>query len=396
MPETITLFSEKQNCCGCGACADVCPRNAITMQEDDFGFRYPAIDTEKCVSCRLCQRACFFQNKEVTNEPVKTFAAALQNDSILRRSASGGAFAALALKCIESGGIVIGAAFDKELKVKHIAISSKDKLPLLQGSKYVQSDTSEIFKKTKQLLLSGKKVLFSGTPCQVAGLYGYLGKKYDHLVTVDLICHGVPNQRMFGDYIRSLGRVKRFSFRDKSIGWGINGSAIIEKNGTDKKMILWGNESPYLYYFSHGEIYRDSCYSCKYACSHRPADITVGDFWGIEKQHPEYLKAGGFNTDRGLSCAVANTLKGLDALNNCKDIMDICNSDFAKAAAGNTQLRKPSSFSGTRMELLSIYSEYGWSAVEEHFNKNIGFRRYSSRLKSMMPKKLKTFLKRIK
>ena len=382
MPDAITLFSEKQNCCGCGACAEVCPRNAIAMREDEYGYRYPVIDSEKCVSCRICQKTCSFQHKAVTNEPVKTFAAVVRKESVLRRSAS--------------GGVVTGAAFDKEFNVRHIAVSDEDKLALLQGSKYVQSDTRGIFRKTKEYLLSGKKVLFSGTPCQIAGLYGYLGRDYDDLVTVDLICHGVPNQRMFGDYIRSLGAVKRFSFRDKSIGWGINGSAVIDNNGKDRKIRLWQSESPYLYYFSRGELYRDSCYNCKYACSHRPADITIGDYWGIEKQHPEYLKTGGINADKGLSVAVANTAKGLDVLDMCQDIMDMRDSDFTKAAAGNTQLRKPSSCSDTREALLKLYSESGWQAVEERFRRNIGIRKYSSRVKNMIPKKLKMYLKRMK
>ena len=396
MPRDITLFTDNKDCCGCGACCNICPKKAITMSEDKYGFIYPEIDRSKCIGCGLCMKACGFQNSQVTNEPMKAFAASAKSDKIIKKSASGGAFAAIASNILDEGGAVFGAAFDGDHNVYHTGVDRKEKLSLLQGSKYVQSNTANTYKQVRDLMNNGKKVLYSGTPCQIAGLYGFLGRDYDRLITVDLICHGVPNQKMFRDYIKSLGIVKKFSFRDKSIGWGINGSAIIEKNGSDKKIKLWQSASAYLYYFSQGEIYRESCYSCKYACSHRPADITLGDYWGIEKQHPEYLGKEGFDESKGISVVIANTEKGLKTLNECSNTMHMLDSEFSKAAAGNTQLRKPSSHSQKRSELLELYADKGWNAVEERYKKNIGVRKYSSQVKSLIPKGVKKYLKRMK
>lgn len=396
MQPEILLYERGEQCCGCGACYNICPRNAISMSEDKYGFVYPEIDKSKCIRCGLCMKVCGFQNSEVKNEPLKTFAASAKNDKIINSSASGGAFAVIASNILNEGGIVFGAAFDMDHNVYHIGIDSVKKLCLLQGSKYVQSNTAETYKQARNLLNNGKKVLYSGTPCQIAGLQGFLGKNYDNLITADLICHGVPNQKIFKDYLKSLGKVKNFSFRDKYIGWGINGSAVVEKNGSEKKIKLWESDSAYLYYFSQGDIYRESCYNCKYACSHRPADITLGDYWGIEKQHPNYLGKDGFDESKGISVVIANTEKGLKTLIDCSDAMYMLDSDFSKAAAGNSQLRKPSSLSQRRSKIIEIYADKGWNAVEECYKKNIGIKRYSSQVKSLIPQGIKRHLKRLK
>jgi len=396
--KNIVLYNEKKNCCGCGACLNICPKNAISMKKDSCGFLYPHIDTSACIGCGKCKKVCAFQNTKVSNKPISTFAAVAKDSEQTKRSASGGIFAAIAANYLKNDGIVFGAAFDSSWNVKHIPVSTLNELTKLQGSKYTQSNTGTTFKLVKQALKENKKVLYSGTPCQIAGLYGYLGKDYDNLLTIDLICHGVPSNKMFREYIQLMerkegGKVVCFTFRDKSIGWGINGSVTFEKNKKQHKKKLWQSASSYFYYFLKGWIYRDSCYTCKYTCSHRPADITIGDYWGIEKAHPEYLGKNGWDASKGISVVIANTQKGLDALNGNKRFIEMKASDFEKASAGNAQLRMPSK-SGNRKEILDIYEKGNWSALDARYNNMIGWRKYSSCIKAHIPKEIRKMLKK--
>lgn len=386
------LFSGKDTCCACGACLNICPMDAVSMEEDDCGFRYPKIDESRCVRCGRCKAVCAFQHTDVPNSPVATFAAVARDRELASRSASGGIFAALAKKIAAQGGVVFGAAMEPDFSVCHRACE-QDSLAVLQGSKYTQSDTALTFREAKAALEQGKTVLYSGTPCQIDGLKSFLGRDYTNLLTADIICHGVPNGRMFREYIDSLGKahggaVEHFTFRDKRIGWGENGSAVIG----GKRVKIWQSGASYPYYFSHGDLQRESCYRCPYACSHRPADLTLGDFWGIEKQHPEYLGRGGWDESEGISVVVANTKKGEDFLAVCDDMIDCKPSTFEKAAAGNAQLCRPVA-GGKRDEIMQTYRDGGWDALEKRYESNIGFHKHASRVKSMLPKALKRKLK---
>lgn len=310
MKEIPLLFEEKEDCCGCGACLNICPKHAITMQEGECGFIYPVIDADKYVRCGKCKTVCAFQNSGVKNSPIECYAAVSKNVEQSKNSASAGIFAAIATKIIEDGGIVYGAAFDEDWKVHHISAETLDQLCALQGSKYAHSDIERIYSDVKEQLTIGRQVLFSGAPCQVSGLQGYLGGEYENFLTIDIVCHGVPSNRMFQDYLKTLenrhgGKVTSFTFRDKSIGWGINGSAVIK----GKKRKIWQSASSYLYYFTRGWIYRENCYICPYACEHRPADITLGDYWGIEKEHPELLGKSRWDESKGVSCLIVNSAK---------------------------------------------------------------------------------------
>lgn len=393
------LFDEKKDCCGCGACLNICPKNAISMEEDQYGFIYPKIDKKLCIGCHLCKKVCAFQNTEEENYPIETFAAVSKDEIQARQSASGGIFAAIAQQHINEKGIVFGAAFDKEWNVCHIGIDRFDELKRLQGSKYTQSDTKETFRKTKELLESGKKVLYSGTPCQIAGLKKFLNKEYSNLLTIDIICHGVPNNKMFKEYLNQIereinGEIVKFVFRDKSIGWGINGSVEIKKQDKLINKKIWQSDSSYLYYFTQGWIYRENCYSCKYASSHRPADITLGDYWGIEKEHPEYIEKSEWDESKGISVVIANTNKGLGVLKNLTEYLDLRESSFGKASSKNGQLKRPST-PGKREEILNEYLSNGWNGLEKRFNEKIGIQKYKSQLKSYIPKSLKRYLKRV-
>lgn len=392
------LFEQKKECCGCGACVNICSRNAITMCEDAYGFLYPQIDESLCITCGRCKSVCAFQNQKEMNTPIRTYAAISKNREQAKKSASGGIFAAIASEILSQGGVVFGAAFDEMWQVRHIGIENIEDLYKLQGSKYVHSSTNATYQQVKQYLKAGKKVLYSGTPCQIAGLYGYLGDRHENLLTIDIICHGVPSNRMFRDYLNSMerqegGKVTNFTFRDKNIGWGKNGLAEISTESGKKYKTIWESASAYLYCFSRGWLFRENCYNCKYTCSHRPGDLTLGDYWGIEKVHADYLGSSGWNEAAGISVIVANTERGCNYLNGIKSFIEMKLSDFEKASAGNPQLRRPNQ-PGARNEILKAYLEQGWEGLEKQYRKKVGLKRYVSFVKALIPAPVKRILKK--
>lgn len=389
------LYSSKDQCCGCGACLNICPKHAISMEEDECGFIYPRIDEELCVRCGLCKKVCAFQNREETNSPLQCRAAVNKDAETLRNSSSGGVFHALAMETLSNGGAVYGASFTDAWSVCHMSGESPEEIRRFQGSKYSHSDTGRTFSQAKVMLEQGRSVLFSGTPCQIAGLKAFLGRDYENLLTVDIVCHGVPSSSMLQAYMEHLeakwgARIRSFTFRDKTLGWGINGSAVCE--GLPDKKKIWQSDSAYLFYFTRGWIYRENCYACKYACSHRPGDLTIGDFWGIEKQHPEYLGGKGWDESKGISFVFASTEKGAKALKSLESRMDMKPAEFEEIAAGNGQLRHPSE-PGPREEILAVYKEGGWEALEKRFYSKVGVRRHSSFVKSLIPSGVKRMLK---
>lgn len=396
----IKLFQLKKDCCGCGACMNICSKKAIFMREDKSGFIYPEVNTALCINCGKCKKVCAFQNKEETNEPLETWAAVSRNKVEAAKSASGGVFAAMAGRVLEQKGYVFGAAFTDDWSVHHIGIHDKRQLFRLQGSKYVQSFMDNTYYQTRCVLEEGKMVLFSGCPCQIAGLKAYLGKEYKNLLTVDIICHGVPNYRMFQGYILMLeaqekGKIMDFTFRNKKVGWGKNGQIdFVDHNGQIKNKKLWQNASSYIYYFSKGWIYRENCYYCKYAGKNRPADLTLGDYWGIEKVHPDYIGKNGWKEQEGISVIIVNTEKGSVFLKQMCPQIDLKKSTFEKAASGNGQLRHPS-FPGQREEILIAFEKGGWDSVEEYYLRTIGLKRYTSQWKSLIPISFKRLLKRV-
>ena len=388
--ETITLFKSKKDCCACGACVNICPKQAIQMQEDENGFLYPIIDNDKCIKCGLCIKTCALQNSKLTNTPLKTYAAQ-SNNTDLKKSASGGIFASLAINVIKAGGVVYGAALENvngKLTCRHIAVNSVSNLEKLQGSKYIQSNIGNIYQDVKENLLENKTVLFSGTPCQVDGLREYLGKKYENLYCIDIICHGVPSNKMFQDYIETLekkynDKIIDFKFRDKTKGWGLTAKGYTAKGYT---AIIPANVSSFYYY-------RDSCYSCKYACKNRCGDITIGDYWGIENAHPEVLKNNSVLDYRnGVSCLIVNTEQGKKLIEKYKDDLKLIESDFEKAAEENRQLNRASVCNvEKRDEILNLYSKSGYESVENSFRKI----RILNMVKNLLPVWMKNVIKRI-
>lgn len=394
----VDLLSKgKENCCGCGSCVLVCPKQAISMEPQELGCLYPKIDHTMCVDCGLCQRSCAYQNSANQNSAaISAYAAAANDTALLRESASGGVFASVAKQILREGGVVFGCSLEKvngSLVPMHISIEREADLHKLQGSKYVQSDLGNSLPRIRDLLAQKRVVLFSGTPCQVDALRYYLLKAdTTGLFTIDIICHGVPSAELFGGYLAEMkaGEVESFRFRDKTLGWGLNAGYVSrDRHGHTKTHLLPPGISSYYTYFLSGETYRESCYSCRYACANRVGDITIGDFWGIEQEHPELLKENGGKIDetKGVSSILVNTEKGRKLLELCGEELRTMASIPEKVIKWNRQLRMPSSHTMVREELIRTYETDGYSGVERHFRKNLGIRYVVRKLRNVHNRK---------
>lgn len=376
----INLIEDKNKCCACGSCVIVCPKNAIKLEADRDGFYYPVINNELCIGCGQCKATCAYQNDIVNaNEPIKAYAAQTQNTDH-RKSASGGVFASIATNFLKGNGSVYGAALEErngKLSCFFSKARTEKELDKLLGSKYIHANMENVYKSIKEDLLQGEKVLFAGTPCQVAALRAYLKKDYQNMFFIDIICHGVPEETWFQDYIAAVEKrknikIKRFVFRDKIKGWGLHGSYdyLSNKRRLQKKLFIT-RESSYYYYFLTGNIYRTNCYSCKYACSKRIGDITIGDFWGIEKEHPNEIQESNFNTAKGSSCILVNNANGNLLLDQYGNNLLTIPSTFKKIAKHNEQLNKPSSEGAERARLLDAYSKEGYRKIDDAFNRKM-------------------------
>lgn len=357
------------------------------MTPDEYGFNYPEIDKEKCTGCGLCSKVCNDYNVLRSAYPIEAYAAHT-NVTDIKKSASGGVFSALAISVLRRGGVVCGCSLENMVP-KHIIITSPDELSKLQGSKYVQSDIGLVLRNIKEYLDKGTEVLFSGTPCQVDGLRKYLKKDYDNLILIDLICHGVPNVQMFLQYVSVLGgrrKVKNLSFRDKTNGWGLSGRVTFERKSKEYSKPLYVGESSYYSAFLNSDIYRENCYSCKYAKLDRVGDLTIGDYWGIGEQHPELLKQNGGEIDEknGVSCILVNTQKGKSVIQKYKDALKLYESEPQKIAKTNKQLLSPSQKGKNRGQILTDYRNGGYKAVEKAYRKRRGLRLYVHILKNRL------------
>lgn len=402
----VKLYKSKADCCGCGACFNACPKNAISMYRDDYGFIYPQINHSLCISCKKCISVCNYQNKSDLLKPCAEYASAIKDNEILMKSASGGIFSAAAKKIIDIGGCVFGAAFvkcDGKLMPMHIRIENENEIIKIQGSKYVQSDIGTTYKEAEAELKKGKTVLYSGTPCQIDGLKGFLGKDYDNLFTIDIICHGVPNADFFNSYIKQLmekygGEIKDFKFRDKTKGWGLNAKVIYTDSAKKEhyKLIPSGASS-YFDMFLKSDIYRENCYSCKYAQVNRVGDITIGDFWGFQNQHPQLLKSAGGNYSdvSGISCILVNTEKGKQLVSLLDNSVYLDKSSLDKISNENSQLKHPSIKSAERETILTLYKDQGYPAVEKYFRRRNGLRTQYYYIKNALPRNLKNMIKKI-
>lgn len=309
----------KTNCTGCGACYNVCPVGAITMQGDEYGFYKPVIDKAKCINCGLCEKTCPLDNYKSKNDEPKALALINKDDDIRAKCASGGAFSAFAKYVLEQKGIVYGVIWNDDIVAVHSRAENIDQLEKMYSSKYVQANTLDTFKQAKKDLENGKKVLFSGTPCQIAGLKSYLKKDYENLITIDLVCHGVPSPLILEKYKQEFLKNKpdekiiNINFRSKKRGWGSFYTLIIETN--KKEYCIDGSKSSYLKAFGNLSL-NTSCLDCQFNKIPRITDITIGDFWGVN----EFDKS--LNDKKGTSIILINNDRGQNLLNkiktNCK------------------------------------------------------------------------------
>lgn len=343
----MILLDDKKDCCGCWACVQRCPKQCITMREDEEGFPYPMVDESQCIDCGLCEKVCPVINQSAEREPLEVFAAKNSDEKVRKESSSGGIFTLLAERVIEEGGIVYGACFDEHWQVVHQSAATKADIKKFRGSKYVQSKVLTTYKEAETQLKAGRKVLYSGTPCQIAGLKRFLRKAYDNLLTVDFICHGVPSPGVFRTYLRdeiqrraarqgggkntvllpciplvteSDGidckglKINSITFRDKRNGWKKYGFALAlsEATAEGENSVLLSytplNKNLFLRGFLCDLYLRPSCYDCPTKHLKSGSDITLGDWWGIASLQPD------MDDDRGISALMANTEKGKMAL----------------------------------------------------------------------------------
>ncbi len=312
------------SCTQCHACEQACPKQCISFYEGKDGFSIPHIKTDECIECGLCVKSCHQLN--LTRKkcpPLQTFAAWSKYYQVRTTSSSGGVFSEIARIVFGHNGVVFGAVMDENLKVHHTYATDMDSLFPMRGSKYVQSDMSGVYSQVKGFLKSGRLVLFTGTPCQVAGLYAFLKVDYDNLLTCDMVCHGVPSQKSFDIYCDKIGLndkgVAEVSFR-YTRGWGMqmssrNYSSSLFKGRGYKWKLVSPRNSYYLRAFTNGLMFDETCYECHYATLNRVGDLTMADYWGIGKMAP-------FNypTKEGVSLLLVNTEKGSIALKDCKHL----------------------------------------------------------------------------
>lgn len=300
----------KQECCGCSACAEICPRQCVKMQADSEGFFYP-IMSEGCISCGLCLKVCPMHSSNDEKRPESVYAAYNTNETIREKSSSGGIFFILAKNVIVKKGVVFGVRFDKKWKAIFDYTESLAGIYPFLGSKYVQAEVGDTYKIVRGFLEQNRLVLFSGTPCQIAGLKTFLRKSYDNLVTVDIVCHGVPSPKVWEKYVHLLGKankqgIKNINFRFKKTGWK-NFSFSYNCGGKNIYTPFWDNI--YMRAFLSDMILRPACYHCNFKNGKSNSDITLGDYWGIQYIKPE------MDDDKGTSIILVNTQKGEKIMN---------------------------------------------------------------------------------
>ncbi len=341
---------EKSSCSGCHACANACPENCIQMVSDEEGFWYPQVDKEKCIDCGLCEKVCpIIHNwKPDDSRKTKAMAAINLNEEIRLKSSSGGIFTLIAEEIINQGGVVFGAAFTKDFRsVYHKCVDNIADLEKLRGSKYVQSRIGDAYKQAKDFLDNGRKVLFTGTPCQIGGLYSYLRKPYENLFTQDIICHGVPSPMVWKKYVeerekKSASKTQRMFFRNKKYGWKTFAVLFEFSNNTEYVKNL--REDSFMRAFLSNSCLRPSCYDCSFKSVKRQADITLADFWGIQNVLPD------MDDDNGTSLVLVHSVKGESLIEKLKDkfkyqevdtsVVEKYNSAAVKSVAVNVKRKK--------------------------------------------------------
>ncbi len=396
------LLENRAACCGCAACAQICPKKAISMESDREGFQYPVVDKELCVSCGLCRGACpmegqadgggtslsFLEHYPDIPAPVvkkngkastrgcfhepRAFGGMAKDEGVLERSSSGGIFTILAEKILTGGGVVFGAAFSGDWTVRHVAVTDKEGLSALRGSKYVQSEIGRVYEEAREYLLQGREVLFSGTPCQTAGLRSFLGRDEDKLYLVDFICHGVPSPMVFSKYLDYVRRkegaeISSFRFRLKDHGWHPSGLQMGTEIAFDNGRVLRhfpAFRDPYMNGFLADLYLRPSCYNCPFKTIPKgTADITIADFWGVDKIMPDV------NYQKGASLVLAHNPQGMKLLESIGDSFEGRECNWEKSVRKNQTLLRSAAEPLERADFFELLEK---SSFEKAARKYLG------------------------
>lgn len=390
--KTISIISNR--CCGCRACEQKCPKQAISCKESNEGFLYPVIDENKCTNCSLCLNTCpvasIVEEKDFSQQYYAVWA---QDKQVLKNSSSGGVFYPLAESFIKRGGYVCGCINDENCLPKHILTNNAKDLLKMQGSKYVESYIGHIYLRVREKLNEGIEVLFTGTPCQVAGLYKFLEKPFANLTSIDIICHGVPSRLLFSEYLKwqakvHKGKITDYRFRSKDKhDWSLTYKMTVSKTHKNKVVEHMASLDPYYYSFLQGITYRESCYTCKYSSMNRVSDITIGDFWGIEQLDSR------LNNPNGVSAVIINTNKGEAVFSNIKYLFfyeSVC-ADQIKKCNGN--LIAPTKRPQERTMIYLNLREQGFARLAK---KDLKHKRYFvEKIKDYIPNRIRQKIKKI-
>lgn len=387
------LLDEKEKCCGCRACEHVCPVGAIHMEYDQEGFLYPEIDEKRCIDCSLCVKTCAFKKSKPIKQPsnpIKTLVAYQKDEKKRMHSRSGGVFVSISDKTLSEKGSVYGVDFDSNLFVCHKRAVNKTDRDRFCGSKYVQSDTNDVFSKVYQDLIKGQQVLFSGTPCQIAGLNGYLKNKkplasIEKLVTIDIVCHGVMAPQIWKDNLKELelnnnSSIVQANFRDKTLGWESHVESYVLKNGQK----IYSRRYTAVFY-EHCAL-RPSCYVCPYTSIERESDITLADAWGIKRQAPEW------DSSKGVSLVLLNTQKGAKQFEAVSESLIVKSVEIKDMMQPNLEF--PTEEPIYRKEFWEEYDKIGYSCIADRCVKKQMKREKKNKLKATLVKFIKIFKKK--
>lgn len=314
----MNILKDKKSCTGCHACYNACPVGAVEMKPDEEGFLYPAVNDDKCLNCNKCKNVCPILNKPELQPLSEAYGCKAKDDGERMTSTSGGVFAVLTRKTLAENGVVCGASFDNDNSVLHLIADNEEDLMRIKGTKYVQSRIGDTYKTLKEFLNGGRRVLFSGTPCQVAGFKSFLNKDYDNLLCVDLICHGVPSPEVWQKYLDEISEnrnVERVIFRNKGNDGGQAKNKFYFDNGEVKSEIY--SESSYVKGFIKNLYVRPSCFDCQFKGIKRCSDITLGDFWSVKEFFPD------FTDNKGVSAVLIHSNTGKQRFSDILDCLDV-------------------------------------------------------------------------
>ncbi|MCI8482469.1 MAG: 4Fe-4S dicluster domain-containing protein [Clostridia bacterium] len=350
---------DKNKCTGCSSCLNICPKNCITMKEDEYGILMPNINEEECIDCKACKRICPENNNIEFKNPIKVYAAWSLNDSTRKKSASGGIAYEMYKHIIKNNGVAVGTEFDENLNLVHKIATSMEEVDKFRGSKYVQSSIGTTFEQTKRFLKEGKRIIFIGTPCQINGLQNFMkNEDMDNIITVDLICHGVPPIKYLKEYLEYINlnnKIDNITFRGEN-----NEYITAYKN---EKIVYKKNKKEDFYYksFYNGLFNRENCYQCRYARKERVGDITIGDFWGLGKKNP-------FNYDitDGVSLVLINSEKGYKFISEINAKIFLQERTIEEALQGNKQLNHPIVKNKKTDEFKELYKKLGFKEAITH------------------------------